>query len=118
MDLLPDVVGVVCSLAIAAVAVASITWNHPNKVATILSASSGCRKAESRATLLWQNAERIDDATALKEWQTLEDEIEAATGPVERAGIGYSERLNKRCAEQAKKLMEWAPTSGTVTALQ
>lgn len=117
MDLLPDLVGVVCSLAIAAVAVASITWNHPNKVATILSASSGCRKVESRATLLWQNAERVDDATALKEWQILEDEIEAATGPVERAGIGYSQRLNRQCAEEAKKLMAWAPTSGTATAL-
>ena len=118
VELLPNVVGVICSLAIAAVAVASITWNHPNKVATILSASSGCRKAESRATLLWQEAERIDDAEALREWQSLEDEIEAATGPVEKAGIGYSEWLNKRCAEEASKLMGWAPTSGTATALQ
>ena len=118
MDLLPEVVGVASSLAIAAVAVASITWNHPNKVAAILSASSGCGKAELRATRLWQEAERLDDATALKEWESLEDEIEAATGPVEKAGIGYSERLNRQCAEEAKKLMGWAPTSGTATALQ
>ena len=118
VELLPDVVGVICSLAIAAVAVASITWNHPNKVATILSASSGCRKAESRATLLWQDAERIDDATALREWQSLEDEIEAATGPVEKAGIGYSRRLNERCAKEARTLMGWAPTSGSAAVLE
>ena len=118
MKLLPEIVGVVCSLAIAAVAVASITWNHPNKIATILAASSGCRKAESTATLLWQDAERLSDAEALRKWQRLEDDIEAATGPVEKAGIGYSERLNLRCAEEAKELMGWAPTSGVATALQ
>jgi hypothetical protein len=118
VELLPNIVGVICSVAIAAVAVASITWNNPNRVATILSASSGCRKAESRATLLWQEAERIDDATAHREWQNLEDEIEAATSPVERAGIGYSNRLNKRCAEEAKQVMGWQPASGTAPVLQ
>lgn len=118
MDLLPDVVGVICSFAIAAVAVASITWNHPTKIAAILAASSGCRKAESAATLLWQDAERLSDADALRRWQSLEDEIEAATGPVEKAGVGYSERLNVRCAEEAKQVMAWAPTSGTAAALR
>lgn len=116
MDLLPDIVGVICSLAIAAVAVASITWNHPTKIAAILAASSGCRKAESAATMLWQDAERLSDTEALSKWQSLEDEIEAVTGPVEKAGIGYSERLSVRCAKEAKQVMAWAPTSGTATA--
>ena len=100
-----SVVSVVCALFV----VVSYTWNHPSKIAAILSTSEQCRAIDTRARIIWAKSGKIDDEQALEEFRQLQEKLDAAALPVARNGIGYSEARNIEAANEAKKVLEHEP---------
>ena len=57
----------------------------------------------------------INDQQAMEQFHLLQKQLDAATLQVEKNGIGYNEKLNKRAAEEAKAVLEHEPAPAPAT---
>jgi hypothetical protein len=115
--LIPPEIGIPTSAVTALLIVLSYTFNHPHRLAAILSASEKCRAVDKESKVVWHTLEFLSDEEAMKKWARLQEELDAATTPVERDGVGYNKRLNEQSAEVASEILkhEPAPASHQLT---
>ena len=100
------VVGTISSLVVAFLVVVSYTWNHPQKLTVILTTSEKCRDAERAVRSTRVRLGTMDDSEAMDRWTKLQEDIDSATAPVERAGIGYSSLLLKKSRKRVEKILK------------
>ena len=98
------IVGTISSLLVAFLVVVSYTWNHPHKLTVILTTSEKCRDAERAVRSTRARLEAIDDNEAMDKWTKLQETIDLATAPVERAGIGYSSYILNMAKKRVDKM--------------
>ena len=111
----PRMVGIISGLAVTLFVVVSYTWNHPHKIAAILSASEKCRIVDRQAKIVWHQLENMNDQEALARWDEIQKSLDAATAPVENNGVGFNERLNKLSGEEATKILLNEPPPDTIS---
>lgn len=94
---------IVSGLLVGISAVIAATWNNPSRVAAIISASMKCRAIEIEAMKVWKDLESLEEDVAGRAWMDFARRLEEATTPVELAGVGFSNRQNRKAADEARE---------------
>ena len=105
LNIIPPVVELVTSAAVALLAVWMMVDNHAQKLAVVRLVSERCQELETEIRTLFLNRDRLDDLQARSKLEELGREIDRVTARPESVGVRIDDALNKACAEETYQVI-------------